>query len=321
VRYVDSFAGELARLGAPVERLLNRVSLSEEMLAARDNLITVSQLWRFTSLAAKYTGETSIGLTAGLTPLEEHSQFGQNLLFAPTLLQAFDMFCRMAPTELTNAEFRLKRTNDAIWFCGGPVYGSESEILQVGLYRIAMFVQLVRWVAGPAWRPRQIRLQAPLLENQIDADRLWGASLTFHCSEPAIEVPRALLGRALQVTSAASTAVPVNSQQLTLDLRTSVKELLRTQLRGHKGNINDVARSVDMSVRTLQRRLSEHGLVFSELVEQTRLELARSLLTQTELPVQDIAAEVGYTESTHFSRAFKRLTGNSPREFRRYNAG
>lgn len=320
MRYADSFAQELGTLGAPVERLLNRINLSQEMLTQRDDFIAVSQLWRLSALAADYTGEWDMGLRAGLTPLAEHSQFGQNLLFAPTLYQAFEMFCEMAPSELTNAEFSFKRVGDQAWFCGGPVYGTENEIWQVGLYRIALFVQLVRWVAGPDWRPRQIRLQVSSLADHLDCDLIQGTSLAFNYREPAILVPNSMLGLALKLSPPHNIDVQGSPEKISFDFRNNVKEMLRTHIRGHRFHLNDIACSVDMSVRTFQRRLEDHGLVFSDLVEQTRVDMARGLLSHTDMPVQDIAREVGYCESTHFSRAFRRITGNSPREFRTFNA-
>ena len=315
MRYADSLACKLDALGAPVERLLNRVSLSREMLASRDDFISTSQLWRLYALAADYTGNFDIGLEAGLTPLEEHSQFGQNLLYAPTLYQAFEMFCQMAPTELTNAEFSFNREGDYAWFCAGPVYGSPDEQLQIGLYRIAMFIQLVRWAAGAEWRPRRVRLQG-VSPDACESDLIRGACLEFNCREPAIEVPAELLGRELLIEPPQSACVPGSPENISLEFRSNLKSLLRTQIRGRRLRINEIANALDLSVRTLQRRLAEHGLVYSELVEQTRVDLARELLRDPDLLIRDIASEAGYAESSHFTRAFRRVTGITPREYR-----
>ena len=92
--------------------------------------------------------------------------------------------------------------------------------------------------------------------------------------------------------------------------------MIRTQIRGRRLRINEIANALDLSVRTLQRRLAEHGLVFSELVEQTRVDLAREMLRDPDLLIRDIASEAGYAESSHFTRAFRRVTGITPREFR-----
>ena len=71
------------------------------------------------------------------------------------------------------------------------------------------------------------------------------------------------------------------------------------------------------SVRTLQRRLQESGLSYSELVNELRFETAARLLRETDATALEIALEVGYEDPSHFSRAFKRLAGISPREYRR----
>ena len=78
-----------------------------------------------------------------------------------------------------------------------------------------------------------------------------------------------------------------------------------------------VARSLGMSRRTLQRRLSSMGLTFNALVQRSRLALAAHLLTTTDEKVVDIAFEVGYSDHAHFTRAFRRWTGSPPCAYRR----
>ncbi|MCP4333175.1 MAG: helix-turn-helix transcriptional regulator [Gammaproteobacteria bacterium] len=216
------------------------------------------------------------------------------------------------------AGFSLKRAGQRAWFCGGPVFGTAGEQMQVGLYRIAMFIQLVRWGAGPDWRPQQIRLQVASLDG-LESDLIQGASLEFNCPEPAIEVPAQLLSHELIVVPPDSASVPGSPESIELDFRDSLRQILRTHIRGQRFHIYQIARSLDLPVRTLQRRLADQGLVYSELVVQTRIDLARELLKGSAQPIHKIAAEVGYIESTHFARAFRRITGNSPRDYRTDN--
>jgi AraC-like DNA-binding protein len=77
-----------------------------------------------------------------------------------------------------------------------------------------------------------------------------------------------------------------------------------------------VAKAAGMSVRSLQRQLAEEGLTYSRLVEQVRYDQAVTLLKRPDLKLIEIAADLGYTDSANFTRAFKRWTGVSPREFR-----
>lgn len=77
------------------------------------------------------------------------------------------------------------------------------------------------------------------------------------------------------------------------------------------------AEKLGLSVRTLQARLAAHGVSFSDLVEQQRAQLAKIYLSQTRMPLSEVAARLGYGEQTSFGRAFRRWTGSTPKMFRR----
>ncbi|MEM6794817.1 MAG: AraC family transcriptional regulator [Acidobacteriota bacterium] len=80
--------------------------------------------------------------------------------------------------------------------------------------------------------------------------------------------------------------------------------------------ISEVARHFAMSGRTLQRRLSEHGLSYQQLVNETRQILARRLLRETRYSLAEVAFMTGFAEQSSFTRAFKRWSGQSPRAYR-----
>ena len=82
--------------------------------------------------------------------------------------------------------------------------------------------------------------------------------------------------------------------------------------------IETMAEIAGLSVRSLQRRLAEYGLCHSEIVDQARYQAAVRLLQDAETRITDIAMDLGYTDSAHFTRAFKRWAGVTPREYRRY---
>ena len=73
--------------------------------------------------------------------------------------------------------------------------------------------------------------------------------------------------------------------------------------------------------RTLQRHLKREGLIFRDIVEQVRYEAALPLLRDGEHNQLEIALELGYSDASHFIRAFRRWAGMTPSEFRRQKAG
>ena len=83
-----------------------------------------------------------------------------------------------------------------------------------------------------------------------------------------------------------------------------------------KPTVTAAARQLGFSVRTLQRELSVHGLDWSRLLDGVRLRHATRLML-SEMPLAEIARELGYTDQPSFGRAFRRWTGATPRSYRR----
>lgn len=100
-------------------------------------------------------------------------------------------------------------------------------------------------------------------------------------------------------------------------LRIKVREVVARQLRGGDPSVQATARSLGLTSRTLQRRLSDDGVSYQALVDEVRAELAGRYLDSEGLSVTEVAFLLGYSEASAFARAYKRWTGKSPTEARR----
>src|SRR5262249_11525768 len=99
-------------------------------------------------------------------------------------------------------------------------------------------------------------------------------------------------------------------------LRTRVENATSSLLPHGRVLVEDVARSLGMSERTLARKLSDEGLNFTEILQQLRHDLAVRYLDDRKLHVSKIAWLLGFHEVSAFTHAFKRWTGKTPRETR-----
>ncbi|MCP3689090.1 MAG: helix-turn-helix transcriptional regulator [Gammaproteobacteria bacterium] len=81
-----------------------------------------------------------------------------------------------------------------------------------------------------------------------------------------------------------------------------------------------VTNALGVSPRTLQRRLADNGLSFSQLADETRFLSARQLITQGR-KLSDVAGELGYADAGSFTRAFQRWTGLTPLKYRKQFGG
>jgi AraC-like DNA-binding protein len=80
---------------------------------------------------------------------------------------------------------------------------------------------------------------------------------------------------------------------------------------------DEVAKQLSMHRRTLDRRLKTEGTTFQEVLDEVRFEAACQLLDTARIPITEIAATLGYAETSAFSRAFRRWSGTTPLERRR----
>jgi AraC-like DNA-binding protein len=108
--------------------------------------------------------------------------------------------------------------------------------------------------------------------------------------------------------------IKANQSQRTIPEQ--VKWVLKRLLAGNRPDIDVVARELGMSGRTLQRRISEEGTSFRQLLTETRQELVRNYLGDEMLEIAEAAFLLGYEDANSFYRAFRSWTGTTPSEWR-----
>ena len=99
-------------------------------------------------------------------------------------------------------------------------------------------------------------------------------------------------------------------------LRTKVENAIASVLPHGKVLVEDIARSLGMSERTLARKLSDEGLNFTEILQNLRRDLAVRYLKDRKLHVSKIAWLLGFREVSAFTHAYKRWTGKTPSQMR-----
>lgn len=88
------------------------------------------------------------------------------------------------------------------------------------------------------------------------------------------------------------------------------------KLHVHVPSMQDVAAALSIPERTLRRRLSSMNTSYSLILQEVRRGLAETALTETDCTIDEIAAMLGYTETTNFRHAFRRWIGKSPHAYR-----
>jgi AraC-like DNA-binding protein len=109
---------------------------------------------------------------------------------------------------------------------------------------------------------------------------------------------------------------PLGSEVSKRSLSNRVSVLIRLQLARGKVGVETVAGQLNMSRYTLHKKLRQEGLTFASLLEQVRREQAITYMKDKTKPLVEIAEQLGFSELSAFSRAFKRWMGTPPAEYR-----
>lgn len=147
--------------------------------------------------------------------------------------------------------------------------------------------------------------------------------IAFGCAMTRIEFPLALLARPLPrpdaqlaALAAARCAEELERAEARADFLTRLRRLAQQHLAEANAQ-EQVAASLNMTPRTLHRRLQQEGLSFKQLLDDMRRQQAMTLLRHQRMAIGDIAQQLGYKDQANFVRAFKRWTGSTPSQFRK----
>jgi AraC-like DNA-binding protein len=316
------FLNFLDRLGSPTDRWLEEVNLSPFALDAPETLIPRHLALEFVRKAADREGIENLGLLVGRkSPIAELGNFGRILCGSLTLYDALTTLVQLAPAHNSGELWWLKEEGDRVWFCMRHTGGACSP--HASLFALTQVIDLIGLAVEKDWRPIEICLQTR--KSKFIDESFAGIPVRAGIGFTGVCFSRSLLS--LPLRSAIAPAERQNQQGREYlrssapapDLPGSLQQSLIPLLRGGYPDIQLAAEIAGLSVRTLQRRLEEEGLSYSRLVEKTRLNRAIYWLRDPSIQLIDISAELGYSDAAHFSRAFKRWTGLSPREYRRQN--
>ncbi|MGR7995776.1 helix-turn-helix domain-containing protein [Xanthobacter sp. ZOL 2024] len=181
-------------------------------------------------------------------------------------------------------------------------------------------LSLFRAYLPESWRPLRIELdietprQAALFEDVFQCPVLFNApAVTVVAEQRHLMAGSKRTSRPIVTLEDVAWDRPGGAPKSLLGVAV---EQIRTQVLAGDVAIDDIARSIDTSVRTLQRELHNAGTDFRRLTTAVRVQRATELLHHTSGSVTDISAELGYSSSANFARAFRKATGLAPREFR-----
>ena len=242
---------------------------------------------------------------------------------APTLKTALETFISTVAHDSTTSVYSIIRSGLNVRVCrrhkSPPTFDTK---IYTDLDFFIDLTFIVREFGGRKWFPKYIAFQFWPPARGAPMVYFPRTRFLFDQGQSWIELPRSFLklSRRSHHLSNTHSITHVRLRHLVTDDAAAFIFALKRVLREHASegypDIDSAAEVMCTSVRTLQRALAKAGVTYSKVVEHARFEVAEEMLTNPKLKVIDIAYALGYEDPSHFSRAFRRTTGQSPREFR-----
>jgi len=321
-RFVGAFSAipELIRqFGVDPAPVLAAAGLAPGMLDDPSNRIGYATLLRVLNLATERTGCAHFGLLLGRTwHLLDMGLLGELLRHSPTVGAALHQLLVHHHRNSEGALGFLVERNGFVDF-GYAVYlpfGENTSQLYDAV--LATMVNLMRDLCGAGWSPTAVFLSHSAPDDVEPLRQYFQAPLHFDSDRCMLRFHAGWL------THAVEGADPqrwrrAKDQVLAIGEATLVERVhraLRTLMLHGRSSGADVALSLAMHRRTLDRRLRDEGTTFQQLLDRVRFAVAKELLVESRLGLPDIAAALGYADEVSFIRAFRRWTGTTPGAWR-----
>lgn len=202
---------------------------------------------------------------------------------------------------------------------------SERPFRQLAECNLAGLITFARWISGSSTSPRRIDFNYPAPAILDEHRRVFGCELRFNEPCYRLWLPREWLSARLIQPDPEMRALMLRlaeKQMFSLtqgsdDVLVKARGLIARQLSNGDPELAGVASALALSPRSLQRKLQEAGLSFTQVVDEVRRELAERYLADPKLDLTDVAFLLGFSEQSAFNRAFRRWTGQPPQQWRK----
>ena len=316
------------RLGVDEQQILDGLGVTRAGLLQPDSRISVLTGHIAAERAVALVGDKGLGLEyAQALKVTLHGPVGLMAMSSPTIGEALDAVVRYIGLRapFLEASYQVEGEVSEI------VISTRMAVLEPGLQTFVMESMLVGCVLMLEQllgeKPEGVVVHMPLAEPDYYAryrSRL-AVPIQYNSDAFALRGPVALFQLAPRladpaVASLAREQCEMEYQQLFAGRETlarRVAEYLRMAEEGESlPALEKVAGWLHMSSRTFKRRLQEEGVNFRDLIEAELKARALRWLADERLGISEVAYRLGYNDVSNFSRAFKRWTGSTPRDYR-----
>lgn len=320
---LEGFCDFVLELGADPSELLFKAGIQPELLNENDQLIPSTAFRTVLNLAVQKLNCPQFGLL-----LSQRQSFtklgaiGYLARYAPNLSESIQQISRFLKIHDTGSVPGFEIIdNTVLWIHRLIGVKGESAIQQTEL-TLGLTCRFIRSVLTENWCPEQVLFEHAAPRNRLIFDRIFRCPVRFNQAITAISFSKKDLTIPFQSSDPCLFRILQRYiEQLEVgeanDFPARVRKIIHHHIESMPIRLQAIASIMGLSSREIQSGLRAAGTDFQSQLDEVRYELARRYLRETRLSIAEITALLGYSETAVFTRAFTRLAGTTPRNWRR----
>jgi AraC-like DNA-binding protein len=314
-----------ARLGLDTDQILAAARLEHATIDDSDARIPVEQMQALWRKAYELSKDPDLALHAiEVLPFGAYRVIDFLAGSAPTIGAAIAKVSDYFPlvNNVVRLSYEVGHTFVAVRL--EPTSAQPPITRPYAEYTLAAVFLRTRIATNHRYRLVRVEFSHPRPDNTREHERIFECPVAFDENDCRIVMTRAIWDTPRTGSDPALFSVLESHAKMLLDqlpnasdVMGRVRDAIDAELRGGSPRLESVARRLAMSPRTLQRRLTDEGVQFNDVLDQMRLRAAKTYLAKRDVASAEVAYLLGFAEQSSFNHAFKRWTGQTPTEFRR----
>lgn len=310
--------------GLDTRKIFEDAGVDPKVLSNGDARFESAAMRKLWAGVAENSENPCIGIEVGKlwSPVSFHA-LGYAWLASQSLQDAMQRFCRYAKVVNTQLVTHLSRKGLDYSFSFESQQDWTRDLPQVLDAAFIALITMCRLLLGAKFSPVEVRLtvassaSTPILEAALGAPVVCGCEI----NEMIIsrnDVERSLPGASLELLRVNENLLQDYLQRIeATDIVHQVERAALELMPSGDATEQKIAAMLNMSGRSMQRRLSEEGTSFTHILQSTREKMSGLYIRENKLSLSEIAYLLGFSEQANFSRAFKRWYDCSPTEYRK----
>jgi AraC-like DNA-binding protein len=309
--------------GIDPQWVLSEVGLDGRLFDDPENRLSFERLGRLLDVCSRLTHCPHFGLLIGQRfNMRSLGMLGELMRNSPTLhdaLRLAALYLDLQDRGAVSLTLDLGEGKSALGY--SLFHGRSLAAGQILDGSIAMQYLLLRDLCGASWKPVLVQLAHSRPADLTPWQQFFRTRLQFDAQISAIVFDSRWLDHPIEGAdpaqfAAASEAIESAHPQHAIPFLAQVRRALHAMIFTGSASAANLARLFNLHERTLRRRLVEEGVTVRGLVSEARRGVAHRLLSETDLPISEIAAVLSYSDVTVFARAFRGWSDMSPRQWR-----